>query len=158
MPRGDRPGPGLFPGADGDDVVEPLIMLIAALELCGDHEGVFRRFEHRAAAEAHLGHCHHQPCVRRMAQRVLRSQDGPCAARPAHPSLRDRRDRQRQLAVQEPRLIPSPDPIPAPASRLKSTDAAAALRSVMAPRSGIILITKRGSLLEADQRSRSGVV
>src|SRR3546814_11174085 len=39
-----------------------------------------------------------------MADRGRRRQDDDRAARSAHPSLRHRRDRQRQLAVQEPKL------------------------------------------------------
>src|SRR3546814_2761425 len=52
----------------------------------------------------HLGHRHHQPDVRRMADRVRRCQNDHRAARSAHPSLRHRRDRQRELAVQESKL------------------------------------------------------
>jgi hypothetical protein len=46
------------------------------------------------AHQAHLGDRHHQPRLRRMAGRLRRRQDGCRAARPAHPSLRHRRDRQ----------------------------------------------------------------
>ena len=75
---------------------------------------------------AHLGHRHDQSRLRRMAHRVRRRQDDHRAARPPHPPLRHRRDRQRELAVQEPRLIvrspnpsstaisPSAQPRPAP--------------------------------------------
>ena len=48
-------------------------------------------------------HRHHQPRLRRMAERVRRRQDDDRAARPPDPSLRHRRDRQRQLALQKPR-------------------------------------------------------
>ena len=48
---------------------------------------------------------HHQSRLWRMAERVRRSEDDDRAARPPHPSLRHRRDRQRKLALQEPRLI-----------------------------------------------------
>ena len=48
---------------------------------------------------------HHQPGLRRVALRLRRRQDDHGAARPAHPPLRHRRDRQRQLAAQEPILI-----------------------------------------------------
>ena len=62
------------------------------------------------ALRAHLGDHHHQPGVRRMAQRLRRPQDDHRAARPAHPPLRHRRDRQRQLAAQTPHLIrPAPE-------------------------------------------------
>ena len=60
------------------------------------------------ALRAHLGDHHHQPGLRRMAQRVRRRQDDHGAPRPAHPPLRHRRDRQRQLAAQEPQLISRP--------------------------------------------------
>ena len=53
---------------------------------------------------AHLGDRHHQSRLRRMAERVRRSEDDHRTARSSHPSLRHRRDRQRQLALQEPRL------------------------------------------------------
>src|SRR5438067_9905032 len=43
-----------------------------------------------------------------MAERVRRRQDDNGAARPTHPSLRDRRDRQRILALQTPRLTVTP--------------------------------------------------
>src|SRR6266700_1779384 len=39
-----------------------------------------------------------------MAQRVRRRQDDDCAARSADPSLRNHRDRKRELALQAPRL------------------------------------------------------
>ena len=56
------------------------------------------------ALRAHLDHRHHQPRLRRMAERLRRRQDDHRAARSPHPPLRHRRDRQRQLALQEPRL------------------------------------------------------
>ena len=56
------------------------------------------------ALRAHLDRRHHQPRLRRMAERLWRSEDDDRAARPPHPSLRHRRDRQRKLALQEPRL------------------------------------------------------
>ena len=56
------------------------------------------------ALRAHLDPRHHQSRLRRMAERVRRSQDDHGAARSSHPSLRHRRDRQRELALQEPRL------------------------------------------------------
>ena len=54
--------------------------------------------------DAHLDHRHDQPRLRRMGQRVRRRQDDHRAARPPHASLRHRRDRQRQLALQAPKL------------------------------------------------------
>ena len=58
------------------------------------------------ALRAHLDHRHHQPRLRRMAERLRRCEDDDGAPRSPHPSLRDHRDRQRVLALQEPRLIP----------------------------------------------------
>jgi DNA replication protein DnaC len=58
---------------------------------------------------AHLDHRHHQSGLRRMADRLWRSQDDDSLARPPHPSLRHRRDRQRKLALQAPRVrLPRP--------------------------------------------------
>ena len=56
------------------------------------------------ALRAHLYRHHHQPRLRRMAIRLRRPQDDHSPARPSHPSLRDHRDRQRELALQEPLL------------------------------------------------------
>ena len=56
------------------------------------------------ALRAHLDHRHHQPRFRRMALRLRRPQDDHRAARPPDPPLRDHRDRQRELALQEPLL------------------------------------------------------
>ncbi len=53
---------------------------------------------------AHLDHRHHQSRLRRMAQRLRRSQNDYRIARSPHAPLRHRRDRQRELALQEPRL------------------------------------------------------
>jgi DNA replication protein DnaC len=53
---------------------------------------------------AALGDRHHQPRLRRVALGLWRRQDDHGAARPAHPPLRHRRDRQRELALQDPRL------------------------------------------------------
>ena len=71
---------------------------------------------HQPPLRADLGHRHHQPRLRRMARRLRRRQDDHRAPRPAHPPLRHRRDRQRKLALQEPRLRPGggPDPSPPP--------------------------------------------
>jgi DNA replication protein DnaC len=52
----------------------------------------------------------HLPCVRRVADRIRRPQDDDCPARPHHAPLRHRRDRQRQLALQEPQLRPQGKP------------------------------------------------
>ena len=49
---------------------------------------------HQQAPRAHLDHRHHQPGVRRMAERLRRRQDDHRASRPPHASLRDRRNRQ----------------------------------------------------------------
>ena len=52
---------------------------------------------------ADVDHRHHQSRLRRMVFGVRRRQDDHRLARPPHASLRHRRDRQRQLALQEPR-------------------------------------------------------
>lgn len=52
------------------------------------------------ALRADLRDRYDQPRLRRMADRVRRSQDDHGPARPHHPPLRHRRDRQRQLALQ----------------------------------------------------------
>ena len=54
------------------------------------------------ALRAHFDHRHHQSRVRRMANRLRRRQDDHRAARQAHPSLRDRRNWKRVLALQKP--------------------------------------------------------
>ena len=59
---------------------------------------------HEPALRAHFDRHHHQPRLRRMAIRLRRPQDDHRAARPSHSSLRDHRDRQRELALQEPLL------------------------------------------------------
>ena len=56
------------------------------------------------AVRAHLDHRHDQPGLRRMAERLRRRQDDHRAARSANPSLRNHRDRQRELALQKPNL------------------------------------------------------
>jgi DNA replication protein DnaC len=56
------------------------------------------------ALRTHLHHRHHQSRLCRMAQRLWRRQDDDGAPGSPHPSLRDRGDRQRKLAVQTPRL------------------------------------------------------
>ena len=68
---------------------------------------------HEPALRAHLDRHHHQPRLRRMAVRLRRPQDDHSPARPPDPSLRDHRDRKRELALQEPLLTrrrPSPPP------------------------------------------------
>ena len=59
---------------------------------------------HEPALRANLDRHHHQPRLRRMAIRLRRPQDDHSPARPSHPPLRDHRDRQRELALQEPLL------------------------------------------------------
>jgi hypothetical protein len=51
---------------------------------------------HQSPVRAHIRHRHHQPRLRRVAYRLRRRQDDDGAARPAHPPLRHRRDRQRR--------------------------------------------------------------
>ena len=52
----------------------------------------------------HLNYRHHQSRLWRMAERIRRCQNDHRLARSAHPPLRHCRDRQRELALQEPRL------------------------------------------------------
>jgi DNA replication protein DnaC len=59
------------------------------------------------ALRAHVGNHHHQPGLRRMAERLRRRQDDHGPARSAHAPLRHRRDRQRQLAAEESILNPT---------------------------------------------------
>jgi len=70
------------------------------------------------AVRADLDPRHHEPRLRRMAQRLRRRQDDDRTARPPDPSLRHRRDRQRKLALQEPGLT---GPASLPASRSLAT-------------------------------------
>ncbi len=61
----------------------------------------------------HVAADHHRPGLRRLASGVRRRQDDHRHARPPDPPLRHHRDRQRQPAVQEPKLRkPSPGPPP----------------------------------------------
>ena len=57
------------------------------------------------ALREHLGRHHHQSRLRRVAAGLRRRQDDHGHARPAHPPLRHRRDRQRELALQKQSLI-----------------------------------------------------
>ena len=59
---------------------------------------------HEPALRANLHRHHHQSRLRRMAVGLRRPQDDHSAARSSHSSLRDHRDRQRELALQEPLL------------------------------------------------------
>src|ERR1700720_3065952 len=60
------------------------------------------------ALRAHFRHHHHQPGLWRLAQCVWRRQDDNRAPRPPDPSLRNHRNRQRELALQAPRLSATP--------------------------------------------------
>ena len=66
-------------------------LTIAKLPLAKDLDG----FDHR----------HDQPGIRRVAERLRRRQDDDRAARSADPSLRDHRDRQRQLENQDQKRL-----------------------------------------------------
>ena len=83
---------------------------------------------HEPALRAHLGRHHHQPRLRRMAIRLWRPQDDHRAARPPDTSLRDHRDRQRELALQEP-LLTGRRPCMRPGCPSRSTGTPARLRS-----------------------------
>src|SRR5208337_3798146 len=63
----------------------------------------------KPALRADVDHRHHQSRLRRMVLGVRRRRDDHRLARSPHASLRHRRDRQRKLALQEPRLsCPAP--------------------------------------------------
>jgi DNA replication protein DnaC len=68
---------------------------------------IFDELGYLPFAQADLGDRDDQSGIRRMAECVRRSEDDHGPARSSHASLRYRRDRQRQLALQEPRLIPA---------------------------------------------------
>ena len=93
------------------------------------------------ALRADLGDRHHQPRLRRMAERVRRREDDDGAPRPADASLRDHRDRQRELALQIPRLRPG--------NPLARTGYAIWQLRRLGPASR----QSRGSILDADQGS-----
>jgi hypothetical protein len=57
---------------------------------------------------AHFRHPHHQSGLWRLAQCVWRCQDDDGAPRSPDPSLRNHRNRQRELALQKPRLSATP--------------------------------------------------
>lgn len=57
---------------------------------------------HQPPLRAHLDHRDDQSRLRRMAFGLWRRQDDHCTARPADPPLRHRRNRQRELALQDP--------------------------------------------------------
>ena len=63
------------------------------------------------ALRAHLDHRHNQPDLRRMALRLRRRQDDHRAPRSPDAPLRDHRDRQRELAFQEPVLTATDPPV-----------------------------------------------
>src|SRR5215211_5526354 len=79
-----------------------------------------------------------------MAERIWRCQNDHGTTRSAHPPLRYRRNRQRKLALQEPRLTA--------ASRSLATALWGRARSRLAPPYTI----RRGSLLNADMGSKAG--
>ena len=98
------------------------------------------------ALRAHLDRRHHQSRFRRMAKRVRRSEDDHRAARSSHSSLRHRRDRQRELALQKPRLTSQNTaphrPALAPAAQPRPAPPGRALPSQR--------VIKKGSILDAD--------
>ena len=58
-----------------------------------------------------LNHRHHQPGVWRMAQRLWQCQNDHRASRPPYPSLRDRGNRQRKLALGNQSVTPDGTPL-----------------------------------------------
>ncbi len=96
------------------------------------------------ALRAHLDHRHHEPGLWRMADRVRRCQNDDGAPRPPDPPLRDRRNRERVLALQEPLSKLKPK---MPITRTWPTLCIPGQR-----RAGQALIyTTRGSKLDADK-------
>jgi len=93
---------------------------------------------------------HHQPRLRRVAHRVRRSQDDHRAARPHHPPLRYRRDRQRQLALQEPQLTRSENRLRAADASGRATPSLRRQQCETRAQHQPILATARGSRLNAD--------
>ena len=99
---------------------------------------------------ADIRHRHHQPRLCRVAQRLRRRrQDDHRAPRPPHSSLRDRRDRQRELALQEPRLGLSITPPQPPGCATLTRFAGRPLPPQIAAR-GSILDADKGSNFDAD--------
>ena len=99
-----------------------------------------------------------QPGVRRMAQRLWRRQDDHRSPRPPDPSLRHRRNRQRKLALQEPRLILRPRPRLAPVRPQPPTRRCVSLVNGHSAARGAPTDYRRksppeGSLLHADRGS-----
>ena len=96
---------------------------------------------------------HDQSRLRRLADRFRRRQDDHRVARPAHASLRHRRDRQRELALQEPLLtFKRPFLTPPRSPRLHNPDQFRRGERYPSckPEGGSILDADRGSILRAD--------
>ena len=98
------------------------------------------------ALRAHLHHRHHQPRLRRMAERVRRRQDDDRAARSADPPLRHRRDRQRQLGASKAATTIKQARARTVSATPTSSDGASATGRTR---------RSKGSLLDADPGSRS---
>src|SRR5690606_15723939 len=98
------------------------------------------------ALRAHLGDDHHQPELLGMGQRVRRPENDYRAARPVHASLPYRRNRQRQLPLQE-QFHPGPKEVP------QIWQTAATLSHTLAPRPGSIFNANPGSVFGAIQHS-----
>lgn len=96
-----------------------------------------------AGSTSRLRHRHHEPRLRRVAVRLRRRQDDHRTPRPADPALRHRRNRQRELALQEQALssLRPNDPEPA---QLRNPDPLC--RATSSPRDIL-----RGSTLDADR-------
>ena len=96
-----------------------------------------------AVLRAELRHRHDEPRLRRVAVRLRRRQDDHRAPRPAYPPLRHRRDRQRELALQEQALSSPHTADPEPA-RLRNPHQLR--RAASSPRNIL-----KGSTLDADR-------
>ena len=91
---------GLLAANEGKAARERLTLIRIFEELRGrGYEGGYD-----AVLRADLDHRHNEPGVWRLAERIRRRQDDRGPARSPHPPLRHRRDRQRELALQAPRL------------------------------------------------------
>ena len=99
------------------------------------------------ALRADFRHRHHQPGIRRVADRLWGREDDHRIARSPHPSLRHRRDRQRRLAYQNPSLNPLQNAGP---RRLRQLESYAATGLLNRSPEGALLGADRGASFNAD--------
>ena len=91
----------------------------------------------------------------RVAYRVRRPQNDHGPARPRHPPLRYRRDRQRQLALQKPQITPGPAASKSilRCARLRSGYARPPPHAAQGHLQQTNIISEKGSLFDADRGS-----